>query len=163
MANMLTDDQWHDLVIKAAGDDGTIDAFWDTIWPARVGLDDIDPSGFLRYYAVLRDGIDLLLGPASQQVSGSDGGGMSGSWGDYFTHLQLLRKQVDDDYLRQLRALAADAGVQVAAMNAYTLTPTLPGLPYPDPSNPYYQGDPRYHGPMDMLYPGRVVNGTAVG
>lgn len=139
----LTEDQWRGLILRACQDDGTVAAVWRDLWARRADLDIGDPTGDLRYYAVLRDALDLLLIKAAENVATTDGGGQGGQWQQYFEHLNTLRLQADTDFKAAAEAVLSSGVLQVDVMTAYSLTPVAPGY-VPDPAHPGYMGDPRY-------------------
>ena len=143
---VLSEDQYKALILTAVGDaDQNViddDILWPAIWDMRANLDDADPSGNLRYLAVLRDALDLVLGPATTDVDTSDGGGQSGSWAQHFDHLHTLRQETDTKFEALLKQTATAGGVAIDVMSNYTLTPVLPG--FVDPASPAFIGDPRY-------------------
>lgn len=143
MALLLDEDAWQTLILKACKNDPAVVSSIDELWQRRAVMDQADPSGELRYYRVVLDGLELILGPATEDVSTSDGGGQSGQWGQHFEHLIALHKLYEDKYTAVLKAVQANVGVSILPMSVYSLTPVLPG--YIDPASPGYAGDVRYH------------------
>ena len=142
--SMLTEAQWKALILLACDDDGTVSAQWDQLWILSAPHDVTDPSGQLRYLDTLIRALDLRLGDATRDVSGSDGGGQSGQWEQHFDHLWKLREQakLDKEKLAKSLSLAASADLSIEAMTTVSLTPVLAG--YIDPGHPVFSGDPRF-------------------
>lgn len=140
----LTEEQWKATIVLALGNDPVLDDDdqWTATWSRRAVMDNVDPSGELRYAYVIRDYLDMLLGPATKDVDTSDGGGQSGQWSQHFDHLVKLG---DANTLRLgilLKKLNLTFGLQVVPITTYSLTPVMAG--YIDPGSPEYLGDPRY-------------------
>jgi hypothetical protein len=138
----LTADEWRSLVLRAVDDDGTVNAVWNALWERRAGLDTADPTGELRYLAVVRDALDLMLANAAKVVRTSEGG-QSGDWGDYFEHLGKLREQYEKEFQALATSVTTTTGIVIDTMTTYSLTPVADGF-QPDPAHPGYMGDPRY-------------------
>lgn len=138
-----TDDQWQELIYATCGDDqGLVAAQMDALWVRFDFLNTADPSGELKYLAVLMAGLDILLADAARDVQTQEGGGQSASWNQYFDHLKDIKDRTKQEFQAKATALTKLAGVSIEAMTNGSLTPVLPG--YMDPGSPAYSGDPRY-------------------
>lgn len=155
--SMLTPEQWKTTIINSIGiplSDDLVAAAgqFDINWARYDTYDDIDPTGEWRYKAVLVAMLDALVARASANVDTSDGGGQSEQWSQYYDHLFAMRKAEQDALAAVVKRFAGAAGIQAGTMDAYSLTPVLPG--YVDPASPVFLGDPRYY----PIVPGRKVN-----
>ena len=139
---LLTDDQWTTLIMAACDQSEVVSANMDDLFARYAYLLTADPAGDLRYHAILRDSLDLMLAQAAKDVQASEGGGQSAEYNQYFDHLMLLRKQAQDALDARLKILMAQVGVALTPMLVTSLTP-MPA-PYLDPGHPSYLGDPRY-------------------
>lgn len=146
---LLTDEEVLDRITTDVGADPldtVFSALLGVLYDSFSGYSDYDPSGDLRYYATLRAACDLMLGKAAPSVNQSDGAGGSISAGDWFTHLEEIRRQADLDFAARVKAVNASS----AALNTVMLNTELSTPPYgwPDPASPIYSGDPNYRNRM---------------
>lgn len=139
---LLTEEERKDLATVVLDSDTTVMPLWGIVWKWREPLDTADPSGDLRYYRAVQDLLELALGPASKEVSGSDGGGQNGQWAQHFDHLKTQYDLNLANLATATKALASQVVPSIAPLLAYSLTPTLPG--FVDPASPGFMGDPRY-------------------
>lgn len=145
---VLDEDTWLELIAKACDNNPVAVGSIDDLWLRRASLDTADPSGDLRYYTVVVDCLELALADASKNVQASEGGGISGSYNQYYDHLKGIYDLYVKNRDKQVKQVIGQLGPQIAAIATASLTPVSPG--YLDPGHPGFTGDPRY----------RVIGGT---
>lgn len=146
---LRTDNEAIDEIITAVGDDdaATLATRLPDMWDRWLPLDTPDPSGQHRFLTVMLEAINLMMGPASQNVNESDAAGGQLSASDWFTHLDAMKKSVQADLLAYRKALMmALASIKTGTLATTSLSPQLPGQVgvLRDPADRHYLGDPSY-------------------